>query len=107
VLVAPVRIATATRGSRTSALASSSSQTISCSASSGTPASHSCSASALPTSGVSSGGLNSTRQPAISAAKMPPAAMASGKFQGGATSTTPRGASETGCSRNRRKVLAR
>ena len=61
------------------------------SSSRGTPASHSASRISMEQCGVGFDGLWITPAPAASAAKVPPAGMASGKFHGGVTSTTRSG----------------
>ena len=58
----------------------------------GTPASQRQRASHQPTSTASGAGFRMTVLPAASAASVPPAGMERGKFQGGVTTTTPRGA---------------
>ena len=55
------------------------------------PASQSARARCPPTSTASGAGLRSTALPAASAASTPPAGIESGKFHGGATTTTPSG----------------
>ncbi len=57
----------------------------------GTPADQQASATSSAHRRVSGAGLRTTVLPAASAASTPPAGMATGKFHGGATSTTPRG----------------
>ena len=61
------------------------------STSAGTPAAQQASATISAQRGVSGAGLNTTALPAASAASVPPAGMATGKFHGGITATTPSG----------------
>ena len=57
----------------------------------GTPAAQQASATTSAQRGVSGAGLNTTALPAARAASVPPAGMATGKFHGGITATTPNG----------------
>ena len=91
-MYAPVKITALTRSSVTSPWPTASSVVgTNCNTSLGIPASQSTWQSFQPTSTASGAGLIRTTLPAMTAANMPPHGMASGKFHGGVTSTTPNG----------------
>ena len=71
---------------------SSSGVRTNCSTSPGTPAAQHASATISAHRGVSGEGLKTTALPAASAAQTPPVGIATGKFHGGTTATTPSGA---------------
>ena len=79
-----------TRGSRTSAAPTSPSPGRSASASGGTPASRSARTSSAAQPGACSAGLSSTAFPVASPAATIPHGIATGKFHGEMTATTPR-----------------
>ena len=88
----PVKAIVCTRGSRTSAAPTSPYPGTRASASAGTPAPCSASTRASPQAGDCSAGFSTTALPVASPAAVIPQAIASGKFQGEITATTPRGA---------------
>ena len=90
-LFEPVKAIVCTRGSLTSAAPTSPSPGSSASASGGTPASRSACTSTAAQPGVCSAGLSSTALPVASPAATIPSGIATGKFQGEMTATTPRG----------------
>ena len=81
-----------TRGSRTSAAPTSPSPGSSASASGGTPASRSARTSTYAQPGACSAGLSTTALPVARPAATIPHGIATGKFHGEITATTPRGA---------------
>ena len=87
----PVNAIVCTRGSRTSAAPTSPSPGSSASASAGTPASRSARTSTKAQPGACSAGLSTTALPVASPAATIPQGIATGKFQGEITATTPRG----------------
>ena len=76
------------------------------SASGGTPASCSSAVSRSAISGVCSAGLSTTALPQASAAAVMPPGIASEKFHGGITATTPRAATRSPNSMNSRSASA-
>ncbi len=88
----PVNAITCTCGWRTSAAPASPKPGSSASAPGGTPAPWSAWTSASEQPGDCSAGLSTTALPAASPAATMPVGMASGKFHGAITATTPRGA---------------
>ena len=90
-MLEPVNAIVCTRGSLTSAAPTSPSPGSSASASGGTPASRSACTSSAAQPGVCSAGLSSTALPVARPAATIPSGIATGKFQGEITATTPRG----------------
>ena len=87
----PVKAMVCTRGSRTSAAPTSPSPGRRASASGGTPASRSARTSMKAHPGACSAGFSTTALPVASPAATMPQGMATGKFHGEMTATTPRG----------------